>query len=107
MVKNICIVLSLLMFSAISQAKAQDLEFYLINETNSPIIGFYVSHTGTSSWEENLMAGGYLDSGYEIGILIADGRSTCMYDIRTEFDDGDVFEDYDLDLCAMGEYTFY
>lgn len=106
MLKKLFMSLFILVLASMTEAKAQDLEFYLINETSVPVVGFYVSHTGTDSWEENLMAGGYLDSGYEISVLIADGLTTCMYDIRTEFDDGYVFEDYGLDLCDMGEYIF-
>lgn len=92
--------------SAAGAALAEDLEFTLINGSNSDVVAFHVSHAGTSSWEENLIAGGYLPSGNEIAILIADGRSTCVYDVRTEFADGQKLEDYGLDLCEMGSYTF-
>ena len=87
-------------------ALAEDLEFTLINGSNADVTAFHVSHAGTSSWEENLIAGGFLPVGNEIDILIADGRSTCIYDVRTEFADGQSYEDYGLDLCQMGSYTF-
>ena len=87
-------------------AHAEDLEFKLTNKTGSPLVGFYVSHAGTNQWEENLLDGAMLDSGYEVGVQIADGREVCEYDIRGEFDDGDVLEDMGLDLCGTGEYTF-
>lgn len=90
----------------IGPAQAEDLSFLLTNESDVAVTGFYVSHTGTSSWEENLLEGGYLDSGYEIDVIIADGLTTCVYDIRTEFEDGDSFEDYEVDLCDMDGYTF-
>ena len=47
-----------------------------------------------------------LADGYEIAVEIADGRSTCVYDIRGVFDDGEAVEDLALDLCELGEYTF-
>ena len=92
--------------SAAGAALAEDLVFTLINGSNADVTAFHVSHAGTSSWEENLIASGFLPVGNEIDILIADGRSTCIYDIRTEFSDGGVYEDYGLDLCEMGSYTF-
>ncbi len=88
-------------------ASADDLNFMLSNETSSELTGFYVSHSGTDQWEENLLDDAYLAPGYEIGVVIADGRSTCVYDISGEFADGSEVEDYELDLCELGEYTFY
>lgn len=91
--------------SAIGAAVAEDLDFTVINHSGSDVTAFHVSHAGTGSWEENLIAGGYLPSGNEIGIQIADGRATCVYDILTEFADGQKLEDYGLDLCELGSYT--
>ncbi|MEX3009100.1 hypothetical protein [Hoeflea sp. TYP-13] len=89
-----------------SGATAEDLEFLLTNKASSPVIAFHVSPASTNSWEENLLEGGYLDSDYEIDVVIADGQTTCVYDIRAEFEDGDALEDYGLDLCELGSYTF-
>ena len=97
---------SALLLLAPAAAQAEDLEFLLTNLSDSSVVGFYVSPTDTDRWEENLIAGGYLPSGNEIDVVIADGADTCMYDIRTEFEDGETTEDYDLDLCELGEYTF-
>jgi hypothetical protein len=91
--------------STVGTAFAEDLDFTLINGSNSDVVAFHVSHAGTGSWEENLIAGGFLPSGNELGIQIADGRSTCVYDILTEFADGQKLEDYGLDLCELGSYT--
>jgi len=87
-------------------AHAEDLAFGLINETDVAITGFYVSPADSNNWESNLMSGGYLDGGYEIDVLIQDGLSTCVYDIRADFEDGEIYEDYDLNLCDLGAYTF-
>ena len=88
------------------QAWAEDLSFLLTNESDLGIVGFYVSATDSPDWEENLLDGGILESGYEIDVIIADGLTTCTYDIRTEFENGDAFEDFELDLCEMGGYVF-
>jgi len=90
-----------------SLAQAEDLDFLLSNESSADLVEFNVSAADTASWEENLMAGGYLQPGYEIDVVIADGHSTCVYDIRGIFSDGAVLEDFGLDLCDLGGYTFY
>jgi len=87
-------------------AFAEDLDFLLANESSADLVEFNVSPASSGSWEENLLDGGYLAPGYEIGVLIADGATTCVYDIRGGFADGSEAEDYGLDLCELGEYTF-
>lgn len=90
----------------VTTAQAEDLEFFLINESSADLVGFNVSSASSDSWEENLLEGGYLAPGYEIGVMIADGLTTCIYDVRGEFSDGSEAEDYGLDLCDLGSYTF-
>ncbi|NVK14531.1 MAG: hypothetical protein HWE35_10150 [Rhodobacteraceae bacterium] len=87
-------------------AQAEDLEFLLVNDSSADLVEFNVSPTPSDNWEGNLMEGGYLAPGYEIDVLIADGATTCVYDIRGSFSDGSEAEDYGLDLCDLGEYTF-
>lgn len=89
-----------------SSVSAEDLQFLLVNETSSDLVEFNVSSASSDEWEENLLSGGYLAPDYEIDVLIADGLVTCVYDIRGVFDDGSSVEDYDLDLCELGEYAF-
>lgn len=87
-------------------AVAEDLAFRLVNETGADLVGFHVSAGESQTWEENLLEGAYLAPGYEIEVIIADGATTCIYDIRGVFGDGEAVEDYGLDLCDTGSYTF-
>ncbi|MEX0308198.1 MAG: hypothetical protein AB3N12_12515 [Ruegeria sp.] len=89
-----------------TSAAAEDLEFLIINETSYDLVEFNVSPASSGSWEGNLLAGGYLGADYEVGVLIADGLTTCVYDIRGVFNDGESVEDYGLNLCDLGEYAF-
>lgn len=89
-----------------SPVQAEDLEFLLYNDSSADLVEFNISPASSDDWEENLLAGGYLAPGYEIGVDIADGLSTCVYDIRGKFADGSEAEDYALNLCDLGEYTF-
>lgn len=90
----------------LSPALAEDLEFMLSNESSADLVEFHVSPASSDDWEENLLEGGYLAPGYETGVVIADGLSTCIYDLRGGFEDGTSVEDFGLDLCDLGGYTF-
>ncbi len=91
---------------SVNSALAEDLDFVIVNETSVDLIEFNVSPASSNSWEGNLLQGDYLASDYEVGVLIADGLITCVYDIRGKFSDGEAVEDYGLDLCELGEYAF-
>lgn len=89
-----------------TSATAEDLEFLVINSSSADLVEFNISPASSDSWEGNLLQGGYLAPDYESDVLIADGLTTCIYDIRGAFDDGSSVEDYGLNLCEMGEYEF-
>lgn len=90
-----------------SYAMAEDLTFTLINASSSDIVEFQVSPPSEKSWTSNLIPAGYvLPAGNEIEVDIADGRDHCEYDIQAVFQDGSVFEEYDADLCDLGQWTF-
>ncbi|WP_299951539.1 hypothetical protein [uncultured Ruegeria sp.] len=97
-------VAALMLFGSV--AAADDLEFILSNESSVSLTGFYVSSASTIAWEENLLSGDRLAAGDDIDVTIADGLLTCSYDIRGVFSDGSTAEDYDVNLCDLGEYTY-
>ena len=104
--RSISVIFASVLFLITTPAAADDLEFLLINEASVDLVAFHVSPSASFSWEENLLEGGYLAPGYEVDVLIADGLSTCMYDIRGNLADGSEAKDYNLDLCELGEYAF-
>ena len=92
--------------AAHSPVSAEDLNFLLYNDSSVALTEFNISPASSNDWEGNLLEGDYLASGYEIDVLITDGLSTCVYDIRGGFSDGSEAVDYNQDLCDLGEYTF-
>ncbi|WP_170764559.1 hypothetical protein [Ruegeria lacuscaerulensis] len=98
--------LAALALTAASSVCAEDLEFLLYNDSSADLVGFNISPASSGDWEDDLLEGGYLAPGYEIGVDIADGLTTCIYDIRGIFSDGSSAEDFELNLCDLGEYTF-
>lgn len=90
-------------FFAVS-ASAQDVTFSLTNQSGYTLVEFYASPEDVSSWEEDILGDGVLESGYVLDIIIADDRSQCIYDMRMVFDDGDELLDT-VDICEMSGYT--
>lgn len=89
-------------------ALAEDLQFTLVNNTSHPLAQFYLSHAGTNSWEEDLLGSNVLPAGNQVTVNVADGRTTCTYDIKGVLDDGRSVEHYAVDLCDLngGTYEF-
>ena len=89
-----------------SQPALQDLTFALTNATNYPLVRFYASPTKLNDWEEDILGEDVLIPGYQTNIVIADGRSTCIYDIKSVFQDGDELIEEGVDLCRLHEGTY-
>lgn len=106
MKKPVCAILAFAVLAIQTPANAEDLEFLLANESSSALVGFNVSPASSQFWEENLLAGDRVSPGYEVDIIIADGLTTCIYDILGRFADDTEAEDFGLNLCELGEYTF-
>ncbi|WP_120631963.1 hypothetical protein [Ruegeria sp. EL01] len=104
--KHTFAMLTIAALSSQTPAYAEDLQFLLINESSSALVGFNVSPTSSEFWEENLLAGDHIAPGQQAGITIADGLTTCTYDIRGSFADDSEAEDFGLNLCDLGEYSF-
>lgn len=87
-------------------AFADQRDFRVYNKTRVDIKHLYVSPSGAKSWEEDVLGRDTLESGTSTRILFEGNASTCRYDIRAEFDDGDVVEDYKINLCDTNSYSF-
>lgn len=98
--------LSLPILSTIGQsALAEDLAFTLRNSSNSPLVEFYVEDSSEASWGENLLSES-VNPGEAGAVTIADGRTTCTYDILGVFADGSKLDERQLNLCELGSYTY-
>lgn len=94
-------------------AVAEVLEFRLINSSDAPLIGFHVTDTEDDKMTGNLLAEGrIIEPGGSGVVFIEDGEQYCKYDILGVFDYGEEYDDYietinyQVDLCALGEWTF-
>ena len=78
---------------------ADQRDFQVYNRTRVDIKRLYVSPSGARGWEEDVLGRDKLSSGDSTKIYFEGNASTCRYDIRAEFYDGDVVEDYKINLC--------
>ena len=103
------IVASAVLFCFSAAAHADDLVFTLKNGTHSVLTNFYTSPVGVNDWEGDVFGKQVLNPGESIEITIADGRSTCKYDMKFEFEEGsnlDTTTD-SQNLCEMSSYTIH
>jgi hypothetical protein len=90
--------------TAASSAKAEDLEFTLINSSSYVISQLQISPVSTNNWEENILGRDVVLQKEETVITIADGLSTCKYDMLITFVDGETIEERNYDFCELGSY---
>lgn len=86
-------------------ALAEDLAFTLKNSSNSPLVEFYVEASSQDNWGSNLLTES-VSPGETGTVTIADGRTTCTYDILGVFADGSKLDERKLNLCELGSYTY-
>jgi hypothetical protein len=93
-----------LVLATASPVFAEDLVFTLINNSSVTVTEMYVSKHSTAVWEENILDGSTIDAGTESEITIADGETTCDYDLRFVGENGATHE-VNQNLCELASYT--
>jgi len=89
----------------LAPAYAEDINYALHNETSYVVTEFYTSPANDNEWGGDLLGNGVLGAGESASVTIADGSDQCVYDFRFVFEDGDVVEDFGVDICELAEYT--
>lgn len=89
-------------------ASADDLnrEVEIVNQTGYTIVSFYGSHTDTNSWQEDVFGEDVLPSGNSVVVDFDDDTGYCIFDLRAEFEDGEVLEQFGVDVCEIDTVTF-
>lgn len=90
--------------AAASPAFAEDLVFTLVNNSSVNIVEMYVSKHSTDQWEENILIETTISAGTQSDVTIADGETTCDYDMRFVGDNGATHE-VSQNLCELATYT--
>lgn len=90
------------------KALADKANFRVQNNSNNAITELYVSDSSRDSWDNDILEADVLNSGSSIQVLFGDDSpNVCIYDILAVFEDGQSVEDYQVNVCSSGGYTFY
>jgi hypothetical protein len=89
-------------------ALADKADFRVYNDSSMVLTELYVSSSSQNTWDNDILGRDVLYQGGEVQVLFNDSSPNhCLYDIRAVFEDGQVVEDYRIDVCAGSEYTFF
>lgn len=102
----VALAFSLIGFAGAANADALDREVQIVNNTGFTIVSFYGSHTDTNSWQEDVFGEHVLPSGDSVVVDFDDGTGYCIFDLRAEFEDGDVLEKFGVNVCEIGTLNF-
>ncbi|WP_416674453.1 hypothetical protein [Egbenema bharatensis] len=90
------------------RALADKADFWVYNNSEATITRLYVSESTRDTWEEDILGEDVLVTGAGIRIAFEnESANSCHYDILAVFSDGQVVEDYRVDVCSNRGYTFY
>lgn len=88
-------------------ALASKENFVVRNNSSSVIAELYVSESNRSTWDNNVLGADSLPRGGYTQVNFGDrSPNLCLYDIRAIFSNGQVIEDYQINVCRNAEYSF-
>ena len=89
-----------------ASALAEKIDLQIINQTSFDVMEINLSPGNEESWGEDHLGEYILSPGGVLQLTLPDEAfTTCIYDFRAIFSDGDKIEDYDLDICQLDTYT--
>ncbi|GAA0576961.1 hypothetical protein [Caenispirillum bisanense] len=90
---------------AAAPAVAQDLVFDLHNRSSVVLLELYVSPAHQNTWGADILGVDVLRPGESAAVTIADGETTCVYDMGFKGENGEELVEEGIDLCSLGSYT--
>lgn len=97
--------LGLLLASVVS-AGAVDRNVNIHNNTGYTIYRFYSTNSGSTKWGSDIMGSTTLPFGNYMHLNFDNKYNYCKFDFRIEFEDGTSYEERDVDVCTVGDFTF-
>ncbi len=87
-------------------AFGEDLVFDLINDSSYALQELYVSPASMDEWGDDVLGVDILAAGEQGTVTIADGMTTCAYDLRFVTDAGNEVTG-SADLCETHSFTLH
>jgi len=85
-------------------AFAQDVYFEIINNSPLTLMRFYASPTYDQYWGNDILGNSVLPPGTSGTVTIADGETTCVYDMLFVMEDGQEITGQ-TDICRSARYV--
>lgn len=83
---------------------AQDVYFELINNSQLTLVQFFASPTYDQYWGNDILGNQVVRPGYSGTVTIADGETTCVYDMLFVMEDGQQITGQ-TDICRSNRYV--
>ena len=88
-----------------SPAFAGQQDFEILNKTGYPIKHLYVSENNSNAWDEDVLGRDVLGDGESFELAFAKGDTTCKWDMKVVYDDGEASVWQALNLCKISKLT--
>jgi hypothetical protein len=90
------------------QALADKDNFYIYNNSSRDIYFLYISQSDLPAWQDDVLGSEILYAGDGFQVVFGDPNPTvCLYDFRAELEDGEVVENYEINVCANDYYQVF
>ena len=86
-------------------AFASDRHVKVVNNTSEVMTKFQASNIKHKNWEEDILGQDTLNPGSSVRVNINDGSSSCMFDLRATFEDGQTVVRNGVNVCKVGTWT--
>ena len=88
-------------------AMAGKQDFSIVNRTGYQIDKIFVAPSKSDDWEEDVMGDDVIEDGATQPITFDGSTSTCKYDLKAVYHDGDTAEWGGLNLCEVSKVTLH
>lgn len=96
-------VVAAFLFHGAAQAGQQD--FTILNKTGYALKHIYVSESDNNKWDEDVLGRDVLEDGESFELAFAKAESTCNWDMKVIYDDGESAVWQKLNLCQISKLT--
>ena len=105
--RNLVIAAGLFCSLAAGSAFAGEQDFKLVNKTGYQIDEVYVSQVSSRNWGSDIMGKDALAEDASVDITFNAPANVCNWDLQVKYNDGDIAEWKNLNLCSIETVTLY
>ncbi|WP_339744953.1 hypothetical protein [uncultured Maricaulis sp.] len=98
--------LSAAALSASASAQSVFSEVTIYNGSGAAITAVYAGPSSQPEWGYNTLDVAQVWPGDDLIVTMNNDTGECLYDLRYDFADGDVYEEYQVDICAINGQRF-